>query len=71
MSLIAVLAYISIPTLTGSSYFGSSRFSVGLSSDIRDGDELNQREEIVFIPVSISNSLCILDPVVETFQLAS
>ena len=51
--------------------FGSSRFSVGLSSDIRDGDELNQREKVVLIPVSISNSLCDLDPVVEAFQLAS
>lgn len=50
---------------------GSSRFSVGLSSDIRDGDELNQREKVVLIPVSISNSLCDLDPVVEAFQLAS
>ena len=50
---------------------GSSRFSVGLSSDRRDGDELNQREEIVFIPVSISNSLSNLYPVVEAFKLAS
>ena len=50
---------------------GSSRFSVGLSSDRRDGDELNQREEIIFIPVSIGNSLSNLDPVVEAFQLAS
>ena len=56
---------------TNSIFVGSSRFSVGLSSDIRDGDELNQREKVVLIPVSISNSLCDLDPVVEAFQLAS
>ena len=50
---------------------GSSRFSVGLSSDRRDGDELNQGEEIVLIPVSIGNPLSDLDPVVESFKLAS
>ena len=42
-----------------------------LRSGIRDKDELNQRGKVVFIPVSISNSLCDLDPVVEAFQLAS
>ena len=44
---------------------------MGLISGIRDEDELNQREEIVFIPVSISNSLSNLYPVVEAFQLAT
>ena len=34
---------------------GSSRFSVGLSSDRKDRDELNQGEEIALISVSIGN----------------
>lgn len=33
---------------------GSSRFLRGLGSYRRNGDELNQREEVVFIPVSSS-----------------
>ncbi len=37
---------------------GFSRFSEGLRSDRRDRDELNQREEVVFIHVFICNPLC-------------
>ena len=35
-----------------------------------DGDEPNQREEVVFIPVSIGNPLCDLYHVVKAFKLA-
>ena len=37
---------------------GSSRFLVVLGSDRMDGDELDQREEIVLIPVFIGKPLC-------------
>ena len=56
--------------LTTICLFGSSCFLEGLRSTRRDGNELNQREEIVFIPVSIVNPLCDRYPVVEAFQLA-
>ena len=50
---------------------GSSRFSEGLRFNRMDGDELNQREKVIFIPVSIGNSLSNFNPVIETFQFTS
>ena len=52
-------------------YCGSSRFLRGIVFHRWDGEELNESEEVVFIPVSVPNPLVDINPVVEAFQLAS